>query len=103
MAKCIKTAGTTKLTSEGRHSRKKSLKATNPFCHTISVVMSPKGENAPPALAATTILMHPVPMNFLFSLPTASSTAHRTSAVVRLSRTGDNTKASPPVNQKSFR
>ena len=28
-----------------------------PFCQTIRVVISPNGENAPPALAATTIFI----------------------------------------------
>ena len=78
-------------------------KPTMPRCHTISVVMSPKGLNAPPALAATTMLMQPSEMKRALPAPTASNTAHSTSAVVRLSRNGDSTNASPPVIQNSER
>ena len=53
----MSTAGTTKFTTDGTNSRKKSAKPTSPFCHTIKVVMSPNGLNAPPAFAATTMLM----------------------------------------------
>ena len=55
-------AGTSQLTSDGMNSTKNSWNATIPFCHTISVVMSPNGLNAPPALAATTMLMHEMAM-----------------------------------------
>ncbi len=49
--------------------------------------MSPKGENAPPALAATTMLMQEMTMNLGDFAPMASTTAPMISAVVRLSRT----------------
>ena len=49
-------AGTSQLTSDGISSTKNSSNAMMPFCQTISVVMSPNGLIAPPALAATTIL-----------------------------------------------
>ena len=76
---------------------KKSKKLSIPFCQTIKVVISPKGENAPPALAATTILTHPIEINLLLSFPTAKRTAHKTNAVVRLSAMGDKKKAITPV------
>ena len=47
-----------------------------PACHTISVVMSPKGLKAPPAFAATTIFIHPMEINFEFPLPHAMTTEH---------------------------
>ena len=72
-----------------------------PFCHTIRVVISPNGENAPPALAATTMLIQPIDINLLLSLPTARRTAHKTNAVVRLSAIGDKKNAITPVMTKS--
>ena len=63
--------------------------------------MSPKGLKAPPAFAATTILMHAIPTNFGFEAPTERTTAHITSAVVRLSAKGDRKNDSAPVIQKS--
>ena len=36
---------------------KKPRNGITPFCQTIKVVMSPKGEKAPPAFAATTMLI----------------------------------------------
>jgi Na+/H+ antiporter NhaD/arsenite permease-like protein len=68
-----------------------------------AVVMSPNGLKAPPALAATTILMQAMPTNLGLSAPTASTTAHISSAVVRLSATGEMKKARKPVIQNSFR
>ncbi len=47
-------AGTTQFTTDGTNRSKNSKNDSLPFCHTISVVMSPNGLNAPPALAATT-------------------------------------------------
>ena len=73
------------------------------FCHTISVVISPNGLNAPPALAATTILMQESMTNFLLPPPTAMTTAAISNAVVRLSAIGEIKKASRPVTQNSAR
>ena len=42
-----------------------------PFCQTISVVISPKGEKAPPAFAATTIFIQAKQIKGLFPLATA--------------------------------
>ena len=63
--------------------------------------MSPKGLKAPPAFAATTILIHAIPTNFGLDEPTASTTAQRTRAVVKLSANGDKKKARIPVIQKA--
>jgi hypothetical protein len=52
------------------------------------VVISPKGEKAPPAYAAITKLIQAKQMNYLFPLATAITTAHIKSAVVRLSAIG---------------
>lgn len=43
----------TRLIRDGMNSVKNSRKETMPFCQTITVVISPNGLNAPPALAAT--------------------------------------------------
>jgi hypothetical protein len=85
------------------NSRKKVWNGMMPFCQTISVVMSPKGLKAPPALAATTILMQPSTTKRGLSAPTAITTAHISSAVVRLSATGEMKKARKPVIQNSLR
>jgi hypothetical protein len=102
-AKCMIKAGTMKFTTDGTNSRKKSANATSPFCHTIRVVMSPNGLNAPPALAATTMLTQDSATKPGISRPSAMTTAHITSAVVRLSAKGEITKASPPVAQNNAR
>ena len=65
------------------------------------MVISPKGLNAPPALAATTIFIHAIEINFGLEAPTAITTAHRTSAVVRLSAKGDMKNAMTPVIQNN--
>ena len=65
--------------------------------------MSPKGLKAPPAFAATTILTQAMPIKRGLPRPTASTTAHITSAVVRLSMIGDRKKLMTPVIQKSWR
>ena len=91
------------------NSAKNTQKSTAPllammfFCQTISVVMSPNGLNAPPALAATTILMHASMTNFLLPPPTAITTAAISSAVVRLSAIGEMQKANRPVTQNNAR
>ena len=79
---------------------KKSPKLMRPFCQTIKVVMSPKGENAPPALAAMTILMHANVTNLVFLPPTAMATADINKAVVRLSAIGEMKNDKIPVTQK---
>ena len=73
------------------------------FCQTINVVISPKGEKAPPALAATTILMQAIHIKLLFPFATAITTAHINNAVVKLSAIGDIKKESIPVITKIFR
>ena len=65
--------------------------------------MSPKGLNAPPALAATTTLMQAALMNRPLPAPMAITTAPITSAVVRLSATGEMKNASMPVSQNTAR
>ena len=96
-------AGISQLTTDGKNSTKNSKKLSLPFCQTISVVMSPKGEKAPPALAATTMLMQPSATKRCDCEPTAITTAPMMSAVVRLSSTAESGKASAPVIQKSWR
>ena len=51
--------------------------------------MSPKGEKAPPAFAATTILIQAKQIKGLLPLATAITTAHIKRAVVRLSAIGE--------------
>jgi hypothetical protein len=99
----MQTAGTSQLISEGMKRAKKLKKSTLPFCQTIRVVMSPKGEKAPPALAAMTMLMHETTMKAGLLAPTAITTAPISRAVVRLSATGEMKKASRPVIQKIWR
>ena len=97
------TAGTSQFTSEGTNSAKNSKNVTLSFCQTIRVVMSPKGENAPPAFAATTMLMKAMAMNFGDSLPIARTTAPMTKAVVKLSRMPERKNANVPVSQNRLR
>ena len=103
------TAGTSQLTREGMKRWKKDQKSTGPmavsisFCHTIRVVMSPNGLKAPPALAATTMLIQASSTKRWLSPPTASTTAHISKAVVRLSAMGEMKKASRPVIQNRLR
>ena len=98
-AVAISAAGTSQLTSAGRNSARKAATGTFPFCHTMSVVMSPKGENTPPALAATTMLIMATVTKRGCPAPTLSATVPMTSAVVRLSATGEMQNASAPVIQ----
>ena len=65
--------------------------------------MSPKGLNAPPALAATTTLMQARATKRGLWEPTASTTAPISSAVVRLSAMGEMQKARKPVTQNRLR
>ena len=65
--------------------------------------MSPNGLNAPPAFAATTILMQATSTKPGLLPPTASTTAHISKAVVRLSATGEIKNASSPVTQNNWR
>ena len=60
--------------------------------------MSPKGLKAPPAFAATTILIQPSDKNLPFPLPQASRIEHITKAAVKLSAIGDKKKVIMPVN-----
>ena len=92
-------AGISQLISEGRKSAKKSLNGTMPLCQIMSVVMSPKGENAPPALAATTILTSAPTVAFLLCPTVAMATVPMTSAVVRLSARGERKNAIAPTVQ----
>ena len=103
IAKLMINAGISQLTREGMKMAKNSIKSTFPFCQTIRVVMSPKGEKAPPALAATTMLMQARTTKRRFPAPTAMTTAPISRAVVRLSATGEMKKASRPVSQKMVR
>ena len=56
-------AGTSQLVSAGRNSRGKSPRPSFPRCHTMSVVRSPNGLNAPPAFAATTTFTQHIAAN----------------------------------------
>ena len=103
IANCMITAGSAKLTSEGMNRTKNVANSTSPFCHTIRVVISPNGLKAPPAFAATTILIHAIETKRVLSPPTAMTTAHISSAVVRLSAIGEMKNASIPVSQKRLR
>lgn len=58
-----------------------------------------KGTEAPPALAAITILMQAKLTNLGFSPPTFMTTAHINNAVVRLSAIGEMKNANQPVIQ----
>ena len=62
--------------------------------------MSPKGLKAPPAFAATTMLMQAGTTNRGDCAPTEIATAPITSVVVRLSAIGDMQNAMAPVAQK---
>ena len=102
-ANCIINAGIRKLTTEGINRAKNSPNCTIPFCHTIKVVISPKGLKAPPALAPTTILIQEIETKAGCPLPTARTTAHIINAVVRLSAMGEMKKAKIPVSQNRLR
>ena len=65
--------------------------------------MSPNGQKAPPALAATTVLTQAMPTKRGSSLPTAITTAHMSMAVVMLFDTEEMKKARTPVTQNSCR
>ncbi|MNJ64413.1 hypothetical protein D3C77_603610 [compost metagenome] len=99
----IRLAGIRKLSRAGMKSAKNWPNGTLPACHTIRVVMSPKGLKAPPALAATTMLMQARLMKRRSPLATLSTTVHIRSAVVRLSTTGEMKKARNPVSQNRVR
>ena len=101
IAGVISSAGTIKLATDGRNSVKKSKNSTLPACHTIRVVISPNGLKAPPAFAATTTLIRAGTVKRVSSLPTDMMTVPITSAVVRLSATGEIKKARIPVVQNS--
>ena len=96
-------AGTSQFTSDGTNRSKNSKNLTTPACQTIRVVMSPNGQNAPPALAATTTLTQAGTRKRGLSRPTLTTTAPMTSAVVRLSSDEDRKNAARPVTQKIIR
>ncbi len=96
-------AVTNQFTTDGTSSAKNSANCTCPFCQTISVVMSPNGLKAPPALAATTILIQARAMKRWSLPPTDITTVDINNAVARLSATGDIKKAIPPVIQNICR
>ncbi len=100
---CIIKAGTNQFVNEGKNRSKNSKNVTLPFCHTIKVVMSPKGEKAPPALAATTIETQLTATKAGEARPTANTTAPKTKAVVKLSRTPERKNAKIPDIQNSCR
>ena len=95
-------AGMIKFTNEGRNNLKNWKNSTYPACQTIKVVISPKGLNAPPAFAATTILTQLILVKFLLPFPTAKTTEHIVRAVVKLSAMGDKKNAIKPVIQNNF-
>ena len=65
--------------------------------------MSPKGQKAPPALAATTKLTKPMLTNFSLSAPTAITTAPTNKAAVKLSATADKKNVITPVIKNNLR
>ena len=71
-----------------------------PACQTIRVVISPKGLKAPPAFAATTILIQPIDKNLVLPFPHANKTEHITKAVVKLSAIGERKNVIIPVKIK---
>ena len=73
-----------------------------PADHAIKVVISPNGDHAPPALAATTILIAAGTRKALLSFSMVTNTVERIRAVVKLSATGEIKKAKKPVTQNSF-
>src|SRR5699024_4361833 len=97
--KLIKKAGIKKFTAEGKNKAKNSKNFTCPACHTMSVVISPKGLKAPPALAATTMFTQLMAINLPCPSATFMTTAHMRSAVVKLSATGEIKNAKIPVIQ----
>ena len=97
------TAGIIQLTIEGITKAKKVVKGITPFCQTIKVVISPNGLNAPPAFAATTILIQAIAINLIFVPPTAIATVDINNAVVKLSAIGDNKNDNTPVIQNILR
>ena len=99
----IKNAGTSQFTTAGASRPGNSSSRTFPFCHTMSVVKSPKGENAPPALAATTMLTQHMDTYSSYPCPRLLITAPMSTAVVRLSAMGESQKAINPVIQKQLR
>ena len=65
-------------------------------------MISPNGENAPPAFADTTIFINPGTMNALLPRPATVTTVPKISAVVKLSAIGDKKNAITPVMTKIF-
>jgi len=73
--------------------------STFPAVQTIRVVMSPKGLQAPPALAATTMLVKERTMNRELPPLTARATVDISRALVRLSASGERKKVIIPMAQ----
>ena len=86
---------------DGKKILKNDVNKSILFCHIIRVVISPKGLNAPPALAATTVLIQHIFINLL-SLLKDVITEHIIKAVVKLSAIGDKKNDNIPVNQYIF-
>ena len=99
MKKLIIIAGTKKLTKDGINKTINCSNFTKPDCQIINVVISPKGLNTPPALAATTMLIQAMLMNFLSLDATFNIIAHISIAVVKLLAKEEIAKAKIPVNQ----
>lgn len=87
-----KNAGISQFTKLGTMMWGKSRMPNFPFCQIIRVVMSPKGEKAPPAFDATTMLTRLSVMKSSWEDPTDRMTAPMRSAVVRLSARGERRK-----------
>mmetsp|Transcript_47227 Transcript_47227/g.75623 ORF Transcript_47227/g.75623 Transcript_47227/m.75623 type:complete len:251 (+) Transcript_47227:105-857(+) len=99
----IRHAGTSQFTADGMSSLGNSSSCSFPFCHTMRVVRSPKGEKAPPALAATTMFTQHIATYSCSPWPRLETTAPISTAVVRLSAMGESQKAIRPVIQKHER
>jgi hypothetical protein len=78
-------AGSGQFTRDGMLRVRNWMVVTLPDVQTMRVVMSPKGDHAPPALAAMMISMNAGIMNRLLPPLTAPATVVMRSALVRLS------------------
>ena len=96
-------AGTTQFSNDGINKKANFKVSTLPEVQTIRVVISPKGLQAPPALAATTILIKAGIINLEFPLLTAKATVDIKRALVKLSASGERKNVIVPVAQKSGR
>ena len=80
---------------------KKSTNVPFPAVQAIRVVISPNGDQAPPAFAATTILIAPGTKKAFFFCSIVINTVDKISAVVKLSAIGDIKNAKNPVIQNN--